>query len=112
MKLPKAGSPIEAEMALHFRASGIQVLREVRFHPDRKWRFDFMVVDTNLFVEIEGITYEGGRHQRKGGFEEDCLKYAEAQLLGYKVLRVTGQMVKSGYAIQAVERLMKWTTTH
>ncbi len=63
--------------------------QEYRFHPDRKWRFDFAWPDSRLAVEIEGLTRGGGRHQRMTGYTSDCEKYREAVRLGWRVLRYT-----------------------
>lgn len=104
-------SKAEAEFALHCRAEMLEPEEEFRFHPERKWRFDFAFPVERLAVEIEGITYEGGRHQRPEGFEEDCRKYAAAIMLGWRVLRVTPKMVTSGEAIGLVLAILSGETT-
>lgn len=82
--------------------------REHVFHPKRKWRFDFAWPENSLkiAVEIEGGIYTRGRHVRGRGFEDDCEKYNEALLLGWRVLRVTSKQVTSGLALQWVERAL------
>lgn len=80
---------------------------EHRFHPVRKWRFDFAWLDKSIAVEIEGGTWSGGRHTRGSGFETDCEKYNEAAAIGWTVFRFTGKMVKSGNAIQLLREVMK-----
>jgi hypothetical protein len=57
-------------------------------------------------VEVEGGIWTQGRHTRGYGFLEDCIKYAEATLLGNTVLRFPTDMVKSGQAIDYTERLL------
>ena len=47
-----------------------------------------------------------GHHVHPKGFEEDCYKYDEAELLGWTVLRVTGRMIKKGHALQFLERAL------
>lgn len=79
-------------------------LEEYRFHPKRRWRFDFAWPDKMIAVEVEGGTFTGGRHTRGKGFEQDCEKYCEATLLGWRVLRFTTKQVNSGYALGSVER--------
>ena len=81
-------------------------VQEYKFHSTRKWRFDFAYPDLKLAVEIEGGTWSGGRHTRGAGFENDCIKYGEALLLGWTVYRCTGGMVKSGLAIETLEKLI------
>ena len=75
---------------------------EYRFHPVRRWRFDFAWPDQKVAVEIEGGVYNGGRHTRGKGFEGDCIKYNTAQLMGWTVLRFTTGQVKDGYAIDTM----------
>ena len=55
---------------------------EYQFHPQRKWRLDMAWPDQMVAVEIEGITYDGGRHQRVAGFLADAEKYEAAMLAG------------------------------
>lgn len=81
-------------------------VREYRFHPKRKWRFDFAWPARLVAVEVEGGTFSGGRHSRGKGFEADCEKYAEAAILGWRVLRVTTAMVNDGRALALIERAM------
>jgi very-short-patch-repair endonuclease len=57
--------------------------REHRWHPLRKWRFDFAWPDVLLAVEIDGR----GRHQTIVGVRADCDKMNEAVRLGWRVLR-------------------------
>lgn len=66
---------------------------EYQFAPGRKWRFDFAWVDHKIAVEIEGMTSKIGRHQRRDGYAKDCEKYNAALVLGWRVLRFTGQMI-------------------
>lgn len=57
--------------------------REYKFHPERRWKFDFAWPDVKLAVEVEGQ----GRHQTFIGFRRDCDKYNAALALGWRVLR-------------------------
>lgn len=92
-------SALEALFAQQIAAYGVpEPEREHMFHPVRRWRFDFSWPALRLAVEIEGGTWAQGRHTSGAGFEADCLKYNEAALLGWCVLRFTGGMVKSGEA--------------
>lgn len=96
----------EATFALHCRIEKLSPVPEYKFHPTRKWRFDFAFVSEKLAIEIEGGIYSGGRHTRGSGFEADCEKYNEAVLLGWKILRFSTQSVKSGCAIQMTKLVL------
>lgn len=82
---------------------------EFRFDEHRKWRFDLAwpIATPPLAVEIEGLTHEGGRHQRIEGFNADCRKYLAAIVAGWTVVRVTPDMIHKGEAIIALEQLLK-----
>jgi hypothetical protein len=82
-------------------------IQEFRFHPVRKWRFDFCWPDDSMLaVEVEGGTFSGGRHTRGRGYENDAIKYDEAMRLGWKVYRCTGDMVRSGRAVETIGKLL------
>ena len=97
-------SNLEEQFLLFLKSENIELpRREFRFHPTRRWRADFAWVDEKLLVEIEGGNWSHGRHTRGAGFEEDCIKYNAAALLGYTVLRFTGNLVENGYAVECVK---------
>lgn len=91
----------------HFKENKLYPQREHKFHPTRRWRFDFAFPDLKLAVEVEGGTYSNGRHNRGNGYESDLEKYNEAILLGWNVLRFSTGMVNKGYAIDFVLKLLE-----
>lgn len=78
--------------------------REYKFHPTRRWRFDFAYLDAMIAIEVEGGVWNQGRHTRPSGFEGDCEKYNEAAICGWSIIRVTGKMINSGMAIDQISR--------
>jgi len=75
-----------------------QPIREYRFHPVRKWRFDFAWPKIKLAVEIDGHTFDGsvpGNHARGKKYQNDCIKQNAAQLDGWAVLRADREMVNT-----------------
>lgn len=64
-------------------------VREHRFAPPRRWRFDFAWREQKLAVEIEGGTYVNGGHNRGKAYADNCEKYNAAVLHGWRVLRYT-----------------------
>lgn len=71
---------------------------EFKFHPSRRWKFDFCFVRHRIAVEIEGAIWTQGRHTRGSGFLKDMEKYNEAGRLGYRVFRFTPQQLRKGEA--------------
>ena len=69
---------------------------ELLFHPKRKWRFDYAWPTRMIALEVHGGIHSGGRHTRGKGFVEDRAKMNEATLLGWTVLEVTPEHIKSG----------------
>ena len=67
---------------------------EYRFHPLRKWRFDFAHVETKTAIELEGGIWTGGAHTRGRHYAGDCEKYNAAALAGWTVFRLTGDMIR------------------
>ena len=105
-----AQSRLEATLALHMKAAGLNPETEYRFHPPRRWRFDFAWPDQRLAVECEGGVYSGGRHVRGSGFEKDVEKYNQASLDGWRLLRFTGAMINGGEALQVIEAALNENT--
>ena len=76
--------------------------REYRFHPTRRWRFDFAWPQLMVAVEVEGGTWAQGRHTRGAGFERDADKLNAATSLGWCVFRYTAMRIRSGYAVTEI----------
>jgi len=74
-------------------ANGPEPEDEYRFHPVRRFRFDFAWPDAKVAVECEGGIWSRGRHTRGKGYENDCIKYNLAQASGWRVFRCTGGML-------------------
>jgi very-short-patch-repair endonuclease len=65
-----------------------ECLSEYRFHPERRWRFDYALPEHKIAVEVEGGIWRVGRHNSPTGFINDMEKYNSATSLGWKLLRV------------------------
>ena len=87
-------------LSLAMVAAGLpDPVREFRFAPPRRWRFDYAFPTQRIALEVEGATWTGGRHTRGQGYENDCVKYSTAAIMGWKVIRATTGMVKDGRAL-------------
>jgi len=106
---------------------------ERKFHPVRKWRFDYAWPEYLIAVEVEGgafsrpvkcnhcnqfVTHrtktgktikvmEGGRHNTGKGFTNDLEKYQAAFALGWRVLRVSPKQARNGEAIEIIARIIQ-----
>lgn len=100
---------LEAAMALQLRAAGLVFTTQVQFHPVRKWRMDFVVAPQSrrpVAIEVQGGVYTNGSHTRGQGYEKDCEKSFYGQMLGWRVLAVTGTHVRNGQALEWVLQLL------
>lgn len=102
--------PTEADILLEcqIKELGIPWEKEFKFHPDRKWRFDFAIESDfhRVAIEIEGAAFTSGRHTRGAGFVGDMEKYNEAAFYGWKVLRFTPRQVLDGSAIAFIGKVL------
>jgi very-short-patch-repair endonuclease len=92
-------SDLEETLYMHMKMVGLSPEREYRFCPQRRWRFDFAFPDHKLGIEVEGGVWVQGRHTRGAGYTADLEKYNTATLMGWRVLRVSGEMIENGEAL-------------
>ena len=81
------------------------LVREYRFCPPRRWRFDCCWPNYNVAVELEGGVWTRGRHTRPAGYQKDIEKYNTATALGYRVLRFTANDLEQS-PMQTIERVV------
>ena len=102
-------SQLEDSLEMQMRAYGLpRFEREYKFHPDRKWRFDFFLEGWGIEIQGGGWVAGGGGHNRNPikmweGYE----KYNAAMEMGIKVLLYTGTQIGDGVAITQLERIFK-----
>ena len=98
----------------------IDVQKEYVFHPTRKFRFDYAILDKKIAIEQEGgvfkkrkyvdkrtgelITTTGGRHNSATGFLNDIEKYNAATLLGWRVFRVTPEKLLTSETLNLIKQ--------
>jgi len=85
--------PQGSKHELHFMRlweslDGPELTREHRFVPNRKFRFDFAYIPQRVAIECEGFG-----HSRQNRYTSDVEKYNLAALEGWKVYRLTGEMI-------------------
>ena len=108
-KRAKAPS-IEALMGEQIRQAKLPTpIKHCKFHPTRKWEFDYAWPDSKVAVEVEGGIWRkgGGAHSNPSNILRDIEKYNAAQELNWKVYRVTTDEVKKGVALQSVIKWLK-----
>lgn len=90
------------------RAIGEPCVDEYRFHPERRWRFDFAFPAKMVAVEVDGGSWIAGRHTSGVGFYNDCEKMSVAAAMGWRVLRVTPKQIEEGKALAWIEMALAY----
>ncbi len=87
---------------LHHTYPG-QVVSEYRFHPTRRWRFDWALPDLKVAIEFEGVVSKSA-HTTVTNVLNDSAKFNEAALAGWLVVRTNTPNLRDGSGYQAIER--------
>lgn len=82
--------------------------RHLQLVNGRKWEFDFVWPAEKIIFEVEGGIWRrgGGAHSRPINIIRDIEKYNAAALLGFRVFRVTPDMIKSGEARELAIKIL------
>lgn len=83
---------------------GVEIVPEFRFHPVRKWRFDYAIPELKLAIEVEGGIWTQGRHTRGKGFLGDMEKYNQAAADGWTLYRTTPKDLMTAQTFDAIHR--------
>lgn len=81
---------------------GYEPVREFRFHPTRKWRFDYAIPALKIAIECDGGVWSRGRHVRPQGYIRDMEKFNAAAEMGWVVLKFTPQQLMTQEAISTL----------
>ena len=89
-------SNLEAAFDYYWRIfDGPSLKQEYRFDTKRRWRFDRALPDNLIAIELDGGTFNQGRHTRGTGYSADCEKLNTAILAGWRVFRLTSDMLQN-----------------
>lgn len=103
VKPPKEYKLTTLERKFQLMLSGMpQPEREYRFHPVRKWRFDFAWPAQKLAVEVDGGAFSKGGHSRAIPQAGDNDKTNAAILLGWRVLKFNTENMKRPMEIREI----------
>lgn len=84
----------------------VECVKEHKFHPTRKWRFDYAIPAHKIAIEVEGGVWTGGRHTSPKGFLNDMEKYNTATIMGWRLLRTTPDRLCSNETLQMVRDII------
>lgn len=84
----------------------LDCIKEHKFHPVRRWRFDYAIPAHKIAIEVEGGVWTGGRHTSPKGFLNDMEKYNTATIMGWRLLRTTPDRLCSNETLQMVRDII------
>lgn len=85
----------------------VECVKEYRFHPVRRWRFDYAIPDKKIAIEIDGGVWNYGRHNRASGYVADMEKFNAAASMGWVVLKFTPQQQYTRGAFDLIAKTIK-----
>ena len=81
---------------------------EYRFHPVRKWRWDYAWPDHRLALEGDGGIWVRGRHSRGSGIVRDHEKRNTAVAMGWRYLVVEPSKLMSVQTAAWIAEALQW----
>ena len=108
-RIKKSKIDYKAELLTQLRIAGLpEPEAEVRFHPTRRWRFDYAWVNKRTALEYQGgIYFRGIGHQGIKGADRDCRKFSAATALGWKLFLIDAGMVVDGTAFGLISDALR-----
>lgn len=92
---------------LESKLKGVEVVKEFKFHPVRKWRFDYAFPEYMVAVEVDGGVWTGGRHINPAGYINDMEKLNTAASMGWLVLRITTDDRFASKTFELIEKTLE-----
>lgn len=86
----------------------LEIVKEHRFHPVRRFRFDYAIPSYKIAIEVEGGVWTNGRHTRGKGFLGDVEKYNQATVLGWRLIRCTPDTLTKSDTLSLISELVKY----
>lgn len=104
-------SDAEDLLAFQIKAAKLpEPVRQYRYAPPRRFRADFawlLPPPFSLLVEVQGGIYTRRAHGSITGVLADIDRLNAATLADWRLLRVTPDQVRSGEALQLIERALR-----
>lgn len=102
MPKPKTTNTAHILFEKHLHELDLGWEREIKFHPQRGWKWDFVLwqngVNLAIAVEICGQIWQKGGHSSGKGIQRDYDKANAGTMLGWRVLHFSTNDVLHGRA--------------
>ena len=86
---------------------GVECVKEYKFCPTRRWRYDYAIPEYKIALEVEGGVWTGGRHTSSVGFLKDIEKYNTGALLGWRIFRTVPDELYTKKTIDLIKAAIK-----
>lgn len=91
----------------YFKSCGLLAPEtEFRFHPERKWRFDFAWPEKKIALEVDGGIWIGGGHNRGAQIKKTWEKENEAHCMGWHILKCEPRDLCTTYVCALIQRCL------
>lgn len=87
----------------------LDVVKEHRFAPPRRWRFDYAILEYKIAIEKEGGVWRkgGGAHSRPANIMRDMEKYTTAAVNGWVIIRRTPQQLNKQETLVLIRKAIE-----
>lgn len=91
----------------------LDIVTEHRFHPTRRWRFDYAIPEHKIAVEKDGGIWMkgGGAHSRPQNIIRDMEKLTQAAVLGWTVIRRTPGQLNTRETLDLIKLAVEFKKT-
>lgn len=80
---------MDAYLQILRKTTGLEWISEYRFHPPRRWRFDYACLELMIAVEVNGGNFVGGKHSNPVALGKEYEKVGQAGADGWIVITCT-----------------------
>ena len=77
---------MDAYLQILRQTTGLEWISEYRFHPPRRWRFDYACLELKIAIEVNGGNFVGGRHSNPVALGKEYEKMSQAAADGWAVM--------------------------
>lgn len=104
-KIPKPIVTLEDQLNEQLKAAGLNLKRQFKWMPNRKYRADFAHIESRTLVELDGAV-----HRIKAQWRRDMLKRQNAIQCGWRMLPIGTWQVRNGTAAELVRQVIAMAT--
>lgn len=82
---------------------------EYRFHPARKWRFDYAWLGQKVALEVQGGVFSQGRHTRGASLLQEWIKLNTAAAMGWRIIYCQPSDLMTAQTAEFIRQALNFT---